>query len=97
MPVIDACRRSAAPFFVHFMGSVNAKLEEVRARVNQLCDAFASGQAAFFVLRFDGFRAAAGTNLFFLILDLRNKIDNLAAIFGEVWRLGVDAGFQDRT
>jgi hypothetical protein len=49
------------------------------------------------VLRFDGFRAAAGRNLFFLILDLRNKIDNLAAISGEVWRLGVDAGFQDGT
>ena len=67
----------------------------MRTRIDELCDAFARGEAALFMLRFDRFRAAAAGDLFFFILDLGDEIDNFAAVFGEVGRLGVDGGFQD--
>ena len=90
-----ACRGCAAPFFVHFVRGVGAELKEMRAGIDQLRDAFARGEPAFFVLRLDGFRAAALRDLRFFVLDLSDEIDDLAAVFGEVRRLGVNTGFQD--
>ena len=52
-------RRRAAPFLVHFVRGVEAQLEKLRSRIDQLGDALARRQPPFFVLRFDGFRAAA--------------------------------------
>ncbi len=40
----------AAPLFVHFPGGIGAQLEEMRAGIDQLCDAFARCEPAFFVL-----------------------------------------------
>ena len=90
-----ACCGRAAPLFVHFPGGVGAQLEEMRAGIDQLRDAFARGEPAFFVLRLDRFGAAALRDLLFFIFDLSDEIDDLAAVFGEVGRLGVDGGFQD--
>jgi hypothetical protein len=90
-----AGRRSAAPLFVHFMRGVDAQLKEMRAGVDKLLDPLASREPALFVLGFDGFWAAALGDLLFFVLDLRKEIDDLAAVFREVRRLGVDAGFQD--
>ena len=90
-----ASRGRAAPFFVHFVGGVDAQFEEMRAGIDELGDAFARGEPALLVLRLDGFCAAALRDLLFFVLDLRDEIDDFAAVFGEVGRLGVDAGFQD--
>ena len=90
-----ACCGGAAPFFVHFEGGVGAQFEEMRAGIDELGDAFARGEAAFFVLRFDRFGAAALGDLRFFIFNLSDEIDDFAAVFGEVGRLGVDGGFQD--
>ena len=47
------------------------------------------------MLRFDGFRAATLTNLFFFVLDFRKQLDDAAGIFLELRRFGLDVGFQD--
>jgi hypothetical protein len=67
----------------------------MRAGIDQFRDAFAGGEATLFVLRFGRFGAAALGDLLLFILYLSNEIDDFSAVFGEVGRLGVDAGFQD--
>ncbi len=62
--------RRAAPFFVHFEGGEGPEFKKVSAGIDESGDAFASGEAAFFVLGLDCFGAAALANLFVLILDL---------------------------
>ena len=69
-----ARRRRAAPFLVHFVRGVDSQLKKRSVRIDQLGDALARRQAALFVLRFDGFRAAALVDLGFLILDFRDQI-----------------------
>ena len=44
-------------------------LEEMRAGIDEFGDAFAGGEAAFLVLGFDGFGAAALADLFFFVFD----------------------------
>ena len=56
-------------------------------RIDQLGNAFARCEPAFFVLRFDGFRAAALANLLFFVLYFGEEIDDAAVIFFEVRRL----------
>ena len=90
------CRR-AAPFLVHFVRGVNSQLEKRRVRIDQLGDAFARRQAAFFVLRFDGFRAAALLNFGFLVLDFGEQVHHAARILLEVRRVSVDLGFNNGT
>ena len=65
----------AAPFFVHFVGGVDAQLEKLRAGVDELGDAFARRQPAFFVLRFDGFCAATLADSLFFVFDFCEEID----------------------
>src|SRR5262249_31925422 len=86
--------RSAAPFFVHFVSGVEAKLKKCRAFIVQFLDAFARSEAAFFVLRFVSFGAAAFAVLLFFILDLRQKLDDAAGVLFEVGRFAVDVGAQ---
>ena len=54
------------------------------ARVDKLRDAFAGSQAALFVLRVNRFRAATLADLFLLVLDLGQKLDDAAGILFEV-------------
>ena len=88
-------RRRAAPLCVHLVSGENSKLEELGTGIDQLRDAFARRKPAFFVLRFDGFRAAALANLFFFVLNFCEEINDAAVIFFEVGRLRLHAGFQD--
>src|SRR5216117_3105824 len=60
--------RRAAPLFIHFVSGVNSQFKKLGTGVEQFGDAFACGQAPLFVLRFDGLRAAALADLFFLVL-----------------------------
>ncbi len=71
------------------------KFEELRARIDQLRDAFARREPAFFVLRFDGFCAATLANLFFFVFYFCEEVNDAAVVFFEVGRLRLDAGFQD--
>ena len=66
------------------------------ARVDKLRDAFAGSQAALFVLRVNRFRAATLADLFLLVLDLGQKLDDAAGILFEVWRIAIGGRFQDR-
>ena len=92
----DRSRRgSAAPLLIHFVRGVQAELEELRFRIDQLGDAFAGRQAAFLVLRFDGFRPAALANPLFLVLDFGEPVDHATAVFLEGGRLRVDLRFDD--
>ena len=71
----------AAPFLVHFVGGVEAQLEEFRAGIDQFGDALARGEAAFLVLRFDGFCAAALADLFLFVLDFGEAVDHASGWF----------------
>jgi hypothetical protein len=88
-------RRRATPFFVHLVGSKNAKLEKLRAGIDQLRDALARREPTLLMLRFDGFRTATLANLFFFVLYFCEEIDDAAMVFFEVGRLRLHAGFQD--
>ena len=80
----------AAPFLVHFVGGVDAQLEEVRFRIDQLGDALARREAAFLVLRFDGFGAAALADLFFFVFDFGEAVHHLPAVLLECGGLRID-------
>ena len=87
----DHARRGrAAPLLVHLVGGVEAQLEKLRVRVDQPGDALAGGEASLLVLRLDGLRAAALADALFFILDLRQAIDHLAAVFLERRGIGID-------
>src|SRR5208282_1731532 len=88
-----ASGRRSAPFLVHFVGGVETELEEVRARIDEGGDAFAGGEAGFFVLGFDGFGAAALEDLFFFVFVGGEELDETRGVLLEVGGLGVDGGF----
>ncbi len=90
----DAGGGSAAPFFVHFVGGVDAEFEEMSAGIDESGDAFAGGEAILFVLGFDGFGATTLTDLFFLILDGGEEGDHLLGVLFELRGLEIDGGFQ---
>ena len=91
-----ASARCATPFFIHFVRGIDSQFKKARTRIDQLGDALAGGQAALFVLRFDGLCAATHANLFFLVLDGGKQIDGAAGVLFEFWRLTIGTGFQDR-
>src|ERR1700674_6089034 len=68
----------------------------LRAGVDQLGDALARGQSPLFVLRFDGFRAAARCDLLFFVLDLRDQVNHPAGILLKFGRLRIYVGFENR-
>src|SRR2546427_7136524 len=86
----------ATPLLVHFERGVDSQFTKLRIRIDQFCNALTSGEPAFFVLRLDGLRAAALADLFFLILDFRQQIDDAAGVLFEFGRLTIRTGFQDR-
>jgi len=59
------------------------QLEKLGTRIDQLGDAFAGGEPALFVLRFDGLCPAALANLFFLVLDFSQQINDAAGVLFE--------------
>src|ERR1700759_1039851 len=67
----------------------------MRAGIDEFGDAFACRETAFFVLRFDGFGAAALRDLLFFVFDLGDEIDDFSTVLSELGRLSVDGGFQD--
>jgi len=77
------------------VGGVEAELEEVRAGIDEGGDAFAGGEAGFFVLGFDGFGAAALVDLLFFVFEGGEEFDEARGVFLEVGGFGVDGGFQD--
>src|SRR5580658_7896807 len=89
-PRDGSSRRSAAPFFVHFVRGIESQLEKLGLRVDQLGDALASRQPALFMLRLDGFRASALPDALFLIFYFRQLVDHLPAAFLKVGRFRVD-------
>ena len=90
-----ACAGRAAPFFVHFPGGVDAKLEELGAGVDEFLYAFAGGEAAFFVLGFDGLCAAADADFLFLIFELGEEVDDVTVVLLGGGGFQVDGGFKD--
>ena len=94
-PVIDACGGSAAPFLVHFVGGVDAELEESGAGIEEVRDAFAGGEAAFFVLGVDGLCAAADADFLFLIFELGEEVDDVTVVLLGGGGFQVDGGFKD--
>src|SRR5207244_7586603 len=92
-------RSPGSPKFAvaHFKRRINAELEEWRVGIAQLRDALTRRQAAFFVLGLDCLGAAALANLFFLILNFREEIDDAAGVLFEVGRFAICGSFQDGT
>ena len=88
--------RRAAPFFVHFEGGIQAQLEEMTAGIDEFGDALTRGQAALFVLRLDGFCAAALADALLFILDFGEEINEDAAILLEVGRVWFDVRLNQR-
>ncbi len=83
-------RGRSAPFPVHLESGVNAQLKKARVVIEQARDPLARREPPFFVLRFDGLRAAAFVNGDFLILDFGDKFDHAAGIFLVRGGIGVD-------
>src|SRR4029077_12723440 len=74
----DGSRRGgAAPFFVHFERGKQTEFEPVRVWIDQFRNAFAGGEAALLMLRFDGSCAAALADDFFLILQFGEEFDDM--------------------
>ena len=65
-------------------------------RINQFGNALASREPAFLVLRFDGLGAAALANLFFLVLDFGEQINDAAGVLFKFGRFKIRTGFQNR-
>src|SRR6185437_7628968 len=84
--------RSAAPFFVHAVSSVDAQFEQFRAGIEQPGDALAGGEAAFLVLRFDGLGAATLGDLFFFVAQAGNQFGHGPHVLLEALRGGVNGG-----
>ena len=91
----DARAGCAAPFFVHFVGGVDAELEEMGAGIDEFLDALAAGEAAFFVLGFDGFGAATDADFFFLVFELGEEIDDVTVVLLRGGGFQVDSALQD--
>ena len=72
------------------MGRIERELAKSGARVNQLGDAFARGEALLLVLIFNRLDTTALADLFLLIVDLRYQVSHGAHIFFESRRGGVD-------
>jgi len=89
--------RSATPFFVHFESGECTQFEKVRAGIDEFGDTFAGGEAAFLVLGFDSFRAAALADEFVLILDLGEEVDDAAGVLLKVRGIAIDGRFQTRS
>ncbi len=87
--------RRAAPFLVHFERRVDSQFKKLRTGIDQLCDALAGGETAFFVLRFDGLRATALADLFFFVLDFCQQIDDAAGVLFEFGRFQIRSCFQN--
>src|SRR6266699_759932 len=68
--------RRAAPLLVHFERRVNSQLEKLRTWIDQLADTLTRREAAFLVLRFNRFGAAALANLLLFILYFRKELDD---------------------
>src|SRR5215831_5089221 len=75
----DAGSGSAAPLFVHAVGSVNAEFEE-GAGVNQQVDSLAGYETSLAVLALDSLRAPTLANLFFLVVDDGDQVGHGAHI-----------------
>jgi hypothetical protein len=69
---------------VHLVSRKNSQFKQLRAGIDQLGDTLPRRQPAFFMLRFNGFRASALSNLFFFVLNFREEINDAAVIFLEV-------------
>ncbi len=89
-----AGRRRAAPLFIHAPRYVRAKLEELRARIDEQRNAFARGQAALLVLRLDGLFAAALLDDFFFVADTGDQFGHGILIALEARGVGLDLGVE---
>ena len=65
----DAGSGGAAPFFVHFVGGIEAEFEE-GAGIGEDVDTLAGGETRFGVLALNGFGASAFADYFLLVSDL---------------------------